>query len=53
MYGRGSYFQIFAVKSIFQKNVICADMFYYIKENKLNNKITEIKNLSKPVKFIA
>ena len=51
MYAKGSYSQISAVKSIFWQNFISVNMFYYAKGMGLN-KITEIKKLSKLIKFI-
>ena len=50
MYGKGSYFQISKKKSIFRRNFIREDMFYYARGIKLNNEIT---NWSKLVKFIV
>ena len=51
IYGKGSYFRMSAVKKHFKK-IISKNMFYHIKGIKLNNKINEIKNLSKLVTFI-
>ena len=51
VYGKGSYFPISAKKkSIYRKNVIQKNKFYYAKEIKLNNKIIKIE---KSLKFIV
>ena len=53
MYEKGSYFQISGGKSIFWKNFMSENMFYYTKRIKLNNKTIETKMFSKLVKFIV
>ena len=46
-------FEFLQQKSIFRKNVMNENMFYDAKGIKLNNKIINIKNLSKLFIFIV
>ena len=53
MYEKRSSFQISGIKKHYLEDFISENMFYYAKRIKMNNKIIEMKNLSKLVKFIV